>query len=466
MTAPGYEYFTTQISRCHVRFALVVLVCALTASPVMAAMSGQERKAVAAIDVQQPWAIDFLEQLVNVNSGTYNLPGVMRVGVLLRPQFESLGFTVVWKPMEATARSGHLIATHQGRSGAKRLLLIGHMDTVFELDSPFQKFVRKGDSAIGPGASDDKGGVVVMLAALRAMHTAGALRDANIEVVLTGDEEDAGLPLNIARGDLVAAGKRADVALDFEGLVVLDGHDMGSIARRSVGSYVITTHGVAAHSSKIFSPGVGDGAIFELARIISALRAELPEPNLTFNIGVIAGGASAAFNADATGASATGKTNITPSIAMANGDFRALTEEQDERVRKRMQAIVARCAPKTTAEIVFGEIYPPMAPTAGNRALLAQLNGVNADLGLPQMPELDPLMRGAGDISFVAHDVDALAGLGTVSSGDHTSAETVDLASIDRQGKRAALLMTRLSRESMNAGSRPVANPNNKAVVQ
>ena len=174
---------------------MAVLLCALTAMPVTATVSKQERKTAAAVDDQQSWALDFLEQLVNVNSGTHNLPGVTRVGALLRPQFESLGFTVVWKPMAAAGRAGHLIASHQGRFGAKRLLLIGHMDTVFEPDSPFQRFVRKGDFANGPGASDDKGGVVVMLAALRAMRTAGALRNANIEVVLTGDEEDAGTPL-------------------------------------------------------------------------------------------------------------------------------------------------------------------------------------------------------------------------------------------------------------------------------
>jgi len=369
--------------------AALLMLYVLTAMPAMAALSGQERKIVAAIDAEQPWAVDFLEQLVNINSGTRNLPGVTRIGALLRPQFESLGFAVVWVPMADAERAGHLIATHRGRSGAKRLLLIGHLDTVFEPDSPFQTFARKGALASGPGAGDDKGGVVVMLAALRAMRTAGTLRDANIEVVLTGDEENAGTPIGISRRDLVAAGKRADVALDFEGLIVLDGQDMGSISRRSAGSYVITAHGVTAHSSEIFNPAVGDGAVFELARIISAFRAELPEANLTFNIGVMAGGARAEFNADATGASAAGKTNIIPGVAMANGDIRALTVDQEARVRQKMQAIVARHAPRTTAEIVFGESYPPMAPTAGNRAVLTRLNAINADLGMPPMPELD-----------------------------------------------------------------------------
>lgn len=111
-----------------------------------------------------------------------------------------------------------------------------------------------------------------------------------------------------------------------------------------------------------------------------------------------------------------------------------------------MEAIVAAHAPGTSAEILFDEGYPPMAPTAGNRALLATLNGVNRDLGLPAMPELDPLKRGAGDIAFVAKDVDGLAGLGPYSTGDHAPGEAVDIPSIAVQAKRAALLMARLGR--------------------
>jgi glutamate carboxypeptidase len=450
-----------QVSGWHMNRVAVVLLGLLVAATASAALSREERRIAESIDAQQTWAIDFLEQLVNVNSGTRNLPGVAKVGSMVRPQLEALGFTVVWKAMAATGRAGHLIATHRGRAGSTRILLIGHLDTVFELDSAFQKFSRKGDLATGPGAGDDKGGVVVMLTALRAMRDAGTLRDANLEVVLTGDEESAGAPLEISRQDLVEAGKRADVALDFEGLITLDDQDMGSIARRSAASYRITARGVTAHSSEIFSVGVGDGAIFELSRIISAFRAELPEKNLTFNIGVMAGGATAAFNDDSTGASAAGKTNIIPAVATADGDFRALTVEQSDRVRQKMQAIVARHLPQTTSEIVFGESYPPMAPTDGNRAVLARLNRINSDLGLPPMPELDPLRRGAGDISFVAQDVDGLAGLGAVSAGDHTAGETVDLRSINRQGKRAAVLISRLIREPSPATARssPRARP-------
>jgi glutamate carboxypeptidase len=112
-----------------------------------------------------------------------------------------------------------------------------------------------------------------------------------------------------------------------------------------------------------------------------------------------------------------------------------------------MERIVAAHAPGTNATIRFESGYPAMPPTVGNRALLDRLNLVNRDMGLPEMAALDPLKRGAGDIAFVAGDVDGLIGLGTASSGDHAPGETVDLVSIRRQAKRAAILMARLSRE-------------------
>jgi len=384
-----------------------------------------------------------LARPVDPNSGALNLQGGGKIGEMMRAELEPLGFVVSWKPMDAVQRAGHLIAVHRGKPGGRRILLIGHLDTVFEPGSPFQKFVRTGDKAEGPGAGDDKGGMVVMVAALRAMQAAGTLKDANIEIMLTGDEEDAGSPHSIARADLIAAGRRADVALDFEGLVIDGGKDMGSIARRSVTDWRITATGKTGHSSLIFGPDFGDGAINELARILAAFRKELPEPNLTFNAGVIAGGASAAID-ESGNARAAGKTNIIAATAVATGDFRTLSVEQTARIRAKMESIVAAHAPGTDARIEFGEGYPAMAPTEGNKALLAALNGVNRDLGLAEMAPLDPLKRGAGDISFVAHDVDSLAGLGTYSTGDHAPGETVDLASIRRQAKRAAILITRL----------------------
>jgi glutamate carboxypeptidase len=404
---------------------------------------------VATVDAEYERSVALLERLVNQNSGTMNFPGVKTVGDMMRAELEPLGFKVEWQDMAKAGRAGHLVATKSGKMGSKKLLLIAHLDTVFEADSPFQTFVRNGDEAVGPGAGDDKGGMVVIVSALRAMQAAGTLKDAAIEIHMTGDEEDAGDPIDVTRGPLIAAGKVADVALDFEGLSIENGMDMGVISRRSSNSWKLEVSGVTGHSSLIFDSTYGDGAAFELARIMHQFRTELPEQNLTFNVGLIAAGQEASMDADGVRVSAKGKTNIIPGIALARGDFRTLSEEQSARVRDKMLAIVAASSPKTSAKITFDPgNYPAMAPSEGNKALLASLNDVNRDLGLAQQPALDPLKRGAGDISFVANDVDGLVGLGAYSKGDHAPGETVDLSSIKRQAKRAAILMSRLAKET------------------
>jgi glutamate carboxypeptidase len=436
----------------HLRRSAAIAMLALAfAAPACAqdvraqGLSPQERRISDAVAAGHEDAIALLGKLVEQDSGTYDLAGVEAVARMLAPEFEALGFRTEWKPMAQVARAGHLVAVHAGSGKGRRILLIGHLDTVFEADNPFKGFRREGMRGIGPGVGDDKGGVAVILAALRAMHAAGALDDADIEVVLTGDEEDVGTPVAVARADLVAAGKRADVALDFENLSHEDGRDMGSIARRSSNTWVLTARGETGHSSGIFSGSTGDGAIFEIARIIAAFRAELPEPNLTFNVGLLAGGQEAAFDATKTRADASGKDNIIPPVALARGDFRTLSVEQTKRVAAKMQAIVARHLPRTTAVLEIDENYPPMAPTAGNRALLAELNGVNRDLGLQEMGELDPLARGAGDMSFVAADTDGLVGMGISGADSHAEGESADLDSIVRQARRAAILMHRLA---------------------
>lgn len=427
-----------------------LLALQLAFAPVAAAKLSEAESAMAAtVAAEQERSVALLEKLVNQNSGSLNLDGVEKVGAMMRSELEPLGFTVTWKPMRDTGRAGHLIATHDGKPGGKRLLLIAHLDTVFEPDSPFQRFERMGDKAKGPGVGDDKGGMVVVVAALRAMHKAGTLKDANIEFHMTGDEEDTGDPLEKARADLIAAGKRADVALGFEGLIRDGGADMSSIARRSSESWTVTATGRAGHSSGIFGANAGDGAIYELARIIHRFRTELPEPNLTFNVGLVAGGEQVTLDDGKIRASANGKTNIIAATAIARGDLRTLSAEQAARVKAKMAAIVADHAPKTSATLAFDPGgYPAMAPTDGNRALLVRLNGVNRDLGLPEMAALDPLKRGAADISFVAPHVDSLAGLGAYSTGDHGPEETVDIPSIARQATRAAILMSRLSAET------------------
>jgi glutamate carboxypeptidase len=427
--------------------AAFVLAAGLASAVTAAPTDPAERKMVATVAAEHDRNLALLEKMVRVNSGTMNFKGVEEVGRMVRAELEPLGFEIRWAPMAQVHRSGHIVATHKGNGRGKRMLLIGHLDTVFELDSPFQGWTRKGDIVEGPGVNDIKGGDVIMIAALRAMQAAGSLKDADITVVMTGDEEKPGTPLSIDRADLIAAGKASDLALDFEGLARSDGQDIGSIARRSSNSWTLKTHARSGHSSGVCTPDAGCGAAYEMVRILDEFRRELPEPNLTYNVGIMAGGSSAEVNAAETGASAAGKSNVIAAEAVAVGDIRTLSNEQEDRVRAKMRAIVARHLPKTEAELTFAETgYPAMAPTEGNKALLTRLNGVNKTLGLPEMPQGDPAKRGAGDIAFVSF-IDGLVGLGMAGEGSHAPGETADLKSLDIQASRAALLMHRLSKE-------------------
>lgn len=425
----------------------VATLAFLAAGPVNAAgLSSQEQALVKAAGAEEARSLQLLETLVNINSGTLNKTGVEEVGRRMQAELKALGFDVRWVPMAQVDRAGHVVAVHKGAGRGKRMLLIGHLDTVFEPDSPFQTYVRRGDIAEGPGVNDMKGGLVIMVAALRAMQSAGTLKDADITVVLTGDEERGGRPLSVSRAELVNAAKASDLALEFEGLAQENGKDMASIARRSSTDWTLTVSAKSGHSSGVFNDTVGYGAAYELARIVNAFREEAREPNATFNVGYMLAGTTAAANDSDTGGVAGGKTNIIPAQAVARGDLRTLSNTQTESIRAKMRAIVARPLNGASASITFDDGYPAMAPSEASRRLLGRLNEVNRDLGLEPMAELDPLKRGAGDIGFVGDIVPGLIGFGAAGAGAHAPGETMDLTSIDRQTKRAALFMSRMAR--------------------
>ena len=403
-----------------------------------------ERKIVASVRQRMPQTEQLLEQLVNINSGTLNVKGVREVGTVLQKQFDALGFKTEWVAMPVTMqRAGHLVAQRKGQKGRK-LFLIGHLDTVFELDMPAGKFTRLNDStATGQGVNDMKGGDVLILAALQALHANGLLKDANITAYFTGDEERGGAGPE-SRADFIARAKEADVALGFEGATNL--HTVAT-ARRGASTWQLKTFGTAAHSQGIFKPAVGYGAIYEAARILNSFRETLSqEQYLTFNPGLLVGGAEVSYDEASARAQAVGKTNIIASSATVAGDLRFLTDAQKEAAREKMRAIVAQNLAQTRAEITFTDGLPGMAPTPGNQKLALLADQASRDLGYGPVAAGDPGARGAGDISYVAQYLDCLDGLGASGKGAHAAGETINLREYPMLVERAALMIYRLTR--------------------
>ena len=422
---------------------VVTLAVFLAGAADAAALSDTEQQLVEVVDSRQSGAVALLQQAVDINSGSLNLAGVKEVGELFGEALEKLAFEVSWVDGAHFDRAGHLVARHRGNG--PHLLLIGHLDTVFEPDSPFQKFERlDGERAKGPGITDMKGGNVVIVEALAALKAVGALADLEITVVMTGDEESSGRPFSASRRVLLEAADAADVALGFEDG---DGNPgTAVIARRGYTDWRLTVSGAPAHSSLIFREEVGNGAAFEVARILDGFRRELAEERyLTFNPGVGLVGTRVDYDDAHSSGDAFGKANVIAGHGVVTGDLRTLTADQLASAKSRMEDIVVRHLPGTSAEIAFTDGYPPLAPTDGNRRLLSLYDRASRDLGSGEVTAVDPGAAGAADISFTAGRVAmALDGLGLMGKGGHTEQETADLTTLPSQTKRAALLMYRL----------------------
>lgn len=433
----------------------LLLLLALAAPPPQnLSLTADERAMSAFVAADNGRALALLERVVSINSGTMNVAGVREVGAVLRPELDALGFRTEWVDGAPFERGGHLLAEHPGQG--PRILLIGHLDTVFEPDSPFQRFERvSAAEAKGPGITDMKGGNVVMIEALRALQSVGALKTMNIGVVLTGDEEAAGRPLSVSRAALKKAAQGAAVAIGFE-----DGDGdpkTAVIGRRGTTNWELRVKGKPAHSSQIFNSENGYGAVFETARILNGFRERLAgQPHLTFNPGVIVGGTSVDYDESGSRGTGFGKSNVIAEQAVAAGDLRALSAEQFTIAKRTMQEIVAASLPQTSATLTFDDGYPPLAPTPGNERLLALYSRASVDVGAGPVVAVDPDKAGAADVSFIAGEARMiLDGVGLMGRGGHTVNETADLTTLPSMAKRMAVLLARLQRAGALAETPP-----------
>jgi glutamate carboxypeptidase len=416
-----------------------------TAANAAQGLTKEEQQVMTWIDAHMPQAIEMLKESVNINSGTLNIEGVKKVGALFAKEFEKAGFTTEWVAMpDSIKRAGHLVASRRGVKG-KRLFLIGHLDTVFEPDMPANPFTMLNDStATGQGVNDMKGGDVVVIMALQALEQAGLLKNTDITAYFTGDEEHAGYPREVTRGDFINRAKQADIALAFEGA---NGLNSVATGRRGASGWRLDVTGKTGHSSGVFTPSAGYGAIYEAARILNQFRETLStEKYLTFNPGIIIGGSDIEYNDATSKGAAIAKTNIISPAVTVTGDLRFLTEDQKDRARVKMREIVAQNLAQTSAKISFVDGIPSMAPTEGNNQVLSVINSISMDMGAGPTVAGDPGSRGAGDISYVAAYVDCIDGLGASGRGAHAPGETIHLNQLPFLIKRAALTIYRLSR--------------------
>jgi glutamate carboxypeptidase len=412
-----------------------------------AQLSKDEKSIVEYIKKHFSESEELLIESVNINSGTLNVEGVKKVGAIYRRELDKLGFITEWVSLpDSLRRAGHLIATREGSQG-KRLFLIGHLDTVFELDMAFSPYTKLNDStATGQGVNDMKGGNVVIISALKALHSLGLLESTQIIAYFTGDEESSGSPHEVARKDFIERAKTSEIALAFEGA---QGLNTVAVARRGIGGWVLNVEAKTGHSAGIFSQNVGNGAIFEAARIINEFRVQLKdEKYLTFNPGLMSGGSEIKVDNANAKLEAIGKTNIISPAAYVAGDLRFISEVQRDRAREKMRAITAQSLNGTKSTISFTNGLPAMEPTEGNYKLVSYLDKITRDMGIGATLAGDPGARGAGDISDIAKYVDCLDGLGASGSGAHKPGEVINLKELPLLIQRAALMIYRLSREN------------------
>lgn len=352
-----------------------------------------------------------LERMVNVDCGSYSADGVNIIADLCEARFRERGWEVARRtpdPMADGAQLGDLVIGTLHGSGEARVLLVGHMDTVFDDGTVAERPFRiEGDIAYGPGVSDMKGGLLTGFSAVEALQEAGADAFGTLTYVCNPDEE-IGSPFS---GPLIR-----DLAPQHDAALVLEGaRENGDIvsARKGITDYTVVIHGRAAHAG--VEPERGRNALLEAAHKIIALQALNGRwPGVTVNVGVARGGT---------------RTNVVPERCELHVDLRSpelgsLEAAEAEIERMCAQAVV----PEVTLELLGSGWHRPMEKKEGGAHLVALAKDVASELGFEVR---DASTGGASDANTTsAAGTPTLDGLGPVGGNDHAPGEWLDLSSV------------------------------------
>lgn len=359
-----------------------------------------------------------LRMLVNMDSGTYRPEGVAQVAAYLRPRFAELGCEVELRPGKELGPQ--LVARHTG-TGHGRVLLIGHMDTVFPEGEPARRpFTIKDGRALGPGVFDMKSGLLVGLYALRLLHEAGEAPYATLTFLCNSDEE-IGSPES---GPLVRA-----LAHEADAAIVLEpGRERThvTVARKGVGMYTLEVSGVAAHAG--VEPEKGSSAIAEIAQRIVAIQAlNGTLDGVTLNVGTVSGGE---------------RPNIVPDHARAQLDVRAPSAATAQAIDATLRELCATPGVAgTTLKLSGGFVHQPFEQSPASAQLFALAQESAAELGMTLVGRSTG--GGSDGNTTAAEGVATLDGMGLTGGLAHNSGEFATIADI---APRIALLAGLLRR--------------------
>jgi glutamate carboxypeptidase len=387
----------------------------MAASPALSTIRG-------AVEERLPAYLADLEFLVRIDCGSYTPTGVNQVADLVRQRLETLGASVALTDGGTVPDGrplGDLVVGTLAGSGP-RLLLIGHMDTVFDPGTAAARPYRTaGDRALGPGVSDMKGGLLAGLSALAALQATG--HHPSVTFVANPDEE-IGSPFS---GPHIRA-----LAAEHDAALVLEcARANGDIvsARKGIADIAVTVHGRAAHAG--IEPDKGRNAILAASRMVEALT-ELNGrwPSVTCNVGVIAGGT---------------RPNVVAETCRLEVDLRAASAAEFAEAEDVLREIVARPhVPDTTSELSVIASHPPMEKSEATARLVTLAQSVAGELGFAVQ---DAATGGASDANTTAAaGLPTLDGLGPIGGDDHAPAEWLDLSSVVPRTSLVAGLIARI----------------------
>ena len=389
----------------------------------------------AAIAADLPAYLTDLERLVNTDCGSYTPAGINEVGRWTGEFLAGLGGSVEYRPDPAGSFGDTVVATFTGQAGGRCVLLIGHLDTVFDPGTAAARPFRIDDGvAYGPGVTDMKSGLLLGLYALKALiGERGGLPFKRLVFVANPDEE-IGSPTSTPHIREIAAGMDAALVLEC---ARANGDIVSS--RKGILDIRLHIHGRAAHAG--VEPEKGRNAILEAARIVTELHALNGRwPGVTVNVGVIDGGT---------------RPNVVPDQCTLEVDIRAVTRDALETAEAEVRRIAAATGvPDTTVEFEAMARWWPMEKLAASGRLVDHARAVAHALGFEVN---DAATGGASDANTTAGmGVASLDGLGPIGGNDHSPAEYLEIDSIVPRTTMLAGLLLAIAADREVGGGRPV----------